>query len=508
MMVTFLNPAGFWAFTALAVPIIVHLLHRGKRKHVLVGSVRFLKGRQTQTLAQIRLTERRLLALRLLVFSLLALLLTKPHLERSLSPLPATGWVLIDPRLAGVDFPDQETRLLEKAETKQWRISWLQEGFPDWSAADSAETTQKGSASLWSLASEAAWEFPDDGELHFLVTGHSSEFSGPKPTLIQENLGWHFLPKPPVPAQLESAIFFEPALLEVVLGRWVEGNWQRTRHQMTWKPSPQSFTLASGEKILVEGEGETLVCRLDSFEGNRAGVVAARANPAIYLLATNPAAEDVRLLKLAFEAVASYYGWPLKVEVVNPNQPPANPPALAFWLAGKEEQLPSAWLEQGSMVVFDAGDKPYSRQTGRIRMDAAFPANGPQLLRRVEPSLKGEVCWTDEWNVPLLEVEKQGNGTVFRLATRFLPEWTSLVQDESLPLWLAELLESQWRIPESGAVALAPVAMDPMQTQPYFKGSEGKTSETVKASLSLPLWLAALGLFCMERWWASKRREA
>ena len=77
---SFTFPQFFWAFFALAIPILIHLFNLRKHKTVYFSNTRFLQEVQRSTKAVKRLKEYLLLALRLLALSALILAFARPVL--------------------------------------------------------------------------------------------------------------------------------------------------------------------------------------------------------------------------------------------------------------------------------------------------------------------------------------------------------------------------------------------------------------------------------------------
>lgn len=74
---SWLNPIAFWALTALAVPILIHLWSKNKTKEIAFGSIRFLQESSTLRSKKIQLSEIPLLLVRLTILILVVLLMVK-----------------------------------------------------------------------------------------------------------------------------------------------------------------------------------------------------------------------------------------------------------------------------------------------------------------------------------------------------------------------------------------------------------------------------------------------
>jgi len=115
-----LTPIGLAALAALVVPILIHLVRRSERKRVDFAALRWLNER-SRPRKQIRLHERCLLVLRMLLITMLALLLAQP-VWRS-SGMPGARWVGV---ASGVDVAAARAAVPDA--TQEWH--WLAPGFP------------------------------------------------------------------------------------------------------------------------------------------------------------------------------------------------------------------------------------------------------------------------------------------------------------------------------------------------------------------------------------------
>ncbi len=119
MSVELLNPAGLFALGALAIPIALHLARRSEYHVIDFAALRWLTAR-ARPRRRVRLIERGLLALRLLLVGMLALLLAEPVLVTNEHNI---AWTVIAP---GVDLASIPARSSDDAATTRW----LAGGFP------------------------------------------------------------------------------------------------------------------------------------------------------------------------------------------------------------------------------------------------------------------------------------------------------------------------------------------------------------------------------------------
>lgn len=95
---TFLNTIMLASLAAVAVPIILHLLHRGKRRNVDWAAMRFLTASVALRSRRIMLEEIILLTVRCMLLALLALAMARPFMPSS----SAVPWTVVLPAAFGV----------------------------------------------------------------------------------------------------------------------------------------------------------------------------------------------------------------------------------------------------------------------------------------------------------------------------------------------------------------------------------------------------------------------
>ena len=76
-------PLGFAALATLLVPVLIHLARQRPRRPVLVGSLRHLPDAAAPRRARSQVVEPWLLALRMLILALLALIIAQPFVRAS-----------------------------------------------------------------------------------------------------------------------------------------------------------------------------------------------------------------------------------------------------------------------------------------------------------------------------------------------------------------------------------------------------------------------------------------
>lgn len=504
---TLLNPSGAWALLGLALPIAIHLLHRGKRQRVLVGSIRFLKGKETQTFARIKLTEKRLLLLRLFLLSIFVAILCRPHLVQNQHAFSGEGWLLIDPEINVAELAAAEVELLEKAKQAKWAISWLSPGFPNWQATSSPKELP-ATLDSWSLVAEAAGILPDSLELAVLALGTKQRFRGNRPTIAHPNIDWRLIaPQTETKPFLLYGYRVTKQQLILVTSEASSRGFTTQRHvfkdvsfetqQISDLGLKANFSKPNDGSILVtlsQNSSETLLM-------NQTLV-----NTHILVVAEDLEAQSVTILKNAFETVGDYFQWPLHLEVISPSALPSNWPGIAFWLAADSEP-PEEWLRQGSYVFKDAGNTPYSQPDAHINLPLTHGTSEPKLFRRVA-AMKGVPVWLDSWGDPVLVYQEQDKGRLFHFASKLSSEWSTLAYDPAFPNWLASFVESAWNqqtVQPRAEKRTTPVSA--AQVQPKTGGRYSANLRANLQSLEFPLWCLAMVIMLLERLWVFKRKR-
>lgn len=187
---SFLSPLWLAALAALTLPLLIHLLSRGERRRIRVGSTRLLREAARHQARRLRPTRLLLLAVRCLLLAALALALAEPRLAREPAPRPDVTWVVVDPEVTALDDPQLAGTLaaaLDEAETK----SWLVDGLPEIDADQAPPAEQK--ADLWSLLREIDTSMPPGAMLEIFAVDRLDRLRGERPTL-RRPLRWHLAP--------------------------------------------------------------------------------------------------------------------------------------------------------------------------------------------------------------------------------------------------------------------------------------------------------------------------
>ncbi len=118
MSLSLLVPAALAALLTLAIPVVIHIARRTENRTVEFAALRWLDPRPKPR-RSLKIEERMLLAMRLLLLAALVLMLAQPVL-----------WGVTDDRRVVAVAPGTSARTLAAATTEDDRVVWLAPGFP------------------------------------------------------------------------------------------------------------------------------------------------------------------------------------------------------------------------------------------------------------------------------------------------------------------------------------------------------------------------------------------
>jgi len=212
-----LTPAAWWALSALAIPLLIHLFSRSRGRLVHTGHIDLIRQARRVRVTELRLTQWLLLMLRLGIFALAALILAglaRTGHENSANPAVylTPGW------LQSADVEQREA-VFKDAETHPGtRLFLLQPGFPqvDRSALDTlaqpSAPESDGAGNTWTLLAERLSSLRHDGPVTVYATDFLTQFGRDKPALPGE-ISWRTIHPPtaatPNPVSIRALITYD-----------------------------------------------------------------------------------------------------------------------------------------------------------------------------------------------------------------------------------------------------------------------------------------------------------
>lgn len=220
MSLGLLWPAGLAALAGLLLPLLIHLVRRVETRRTEFAALRWL-ATQVPPRRRPRFEEWTLLALRLLLVALLALLLARPVLIGGAAQRP---WMVVAPGVAAADLPDP-------APGGAAELRWLAPGFPPLTDAAPAQTTP-----LASLLRELDASLPPTAALTVVVPEEIAGLDGER-VRLSRTVDWRVVggsaPEPEAVRDgppLRIAIRYEPGrepelrYLRAAVAAWEPGD--------------------------------------------------------------------------------------------------------------------------------------------------------------------------------------------------------------------------------------------------------------------------------------------
>jgi hypothetical protein len=374
-MLTLLSPAGLWALAALSIPLALHLWRRPPQT-IRLGSLRFLARVSRRIPRDLRWHEQLLLAARLLLLALLALMLARPHWRPASEDRPQR-WALIDP----TGTPEGESLArLRAVQAAGYETHQLASGFPRGTPAEHAGAP---APDLWSWLREADAGLPAGSALAVFTPGRLASLRGHRPFLPHCRVEWVMTPENVGPAPIAPLSGGAAPLHVLVL------------HDASRAEDARYLAAAVRAAGQISGSNVALT------EGNatQSGVAAVRPADWVFWLSAQPPPDD-----LASQATNLFSD-----------------------VAGNEtgQDAAPSWILPQPDVNGAAALAPPVRLWQRV----IAPARS-----------RDAVIWTDGFGQPLLTQSSQGSHRQWRFFSRFHPDWTDLPRTTALPAWLRGVL--------------------------------------------------------------------
>lgn len=193
-------PFALVGLAALALPLAVHLLHRGRSRRIPLATARFLGAPRPPSWRRLALRDPWLLAARVAVVVLATLVLAEAFVQRA----PRGGaehWLLVSPRLDGGQASNAASG--EAPAAGFAREVWLAPGFP------ALDAPRPLAANVASLVAEADANAPPGVTLHVAVAADAADIAPRRPALSER------VRVQTLPATIEPSSFALPARIGV-----------------------------------------------------------------------------------------------------------------------------------------------------------------------------------------------------------------------------------------------------------------------------------------------------
>ena len=185
-MFELLSPISLLALSAVALPLILHLRKDRKSRVLPVGSIALFPKETRFRGKRRRISEWLLLAIRMLLIAVLALLLARPVWTST--PTGAGGWLVTDQGAYG-----QRKTWVDSLLHAGYELHAFGRGFPVIAPGDTAAPVTAAQDSYWSLAALLQRQSPPGIPLYILTENRLARFNGPRP-VIEPRLHWYTYP--------------------------------------------------------------------------------------------------------------------------------------------------------------------------------------------------------------------------------------------------------------------------------------------------------------------------
>ncbi len=461
---SFLATIWLGALAALALPIALHLISRGHRRRVRVGSVRLLAPESSFRARRFQPSQLLLLLVRCGLLAALALALAEPRWWRQPTVRDdGPGWILTGPRLP---------------EDADARLDALR---------DQGHTLYEGtSPDVWSMVREADALAPPGAPLFVVTENRLALLAGTRPRL-RRRVEWRAVDHGYRDRWIERAGPADGDRVAVVVGTSDAAG--TTFERLSLELDADSPVTGASARRTDGGVEITLADETVSLEPGVPVDVAVRY--------AADRAEDAGYVSAALEAAAEHLGVPVRTTVLPWDGQAPLDADLSFWLSG--ERTPPAVLEGSGVAVSDGLERHESCAGGAI-------LSTPVELRRCSDaeSVGGEaVLWRDGRGRPLLAASRHDNSVWYRFHGRFHPLWSDFVFTPAFPQWLLALLDQAiepTRVYSAASAHRDLRATTDAQRLPRTQPpSEARGERRPSRVAELALWLLVAGLFAAER---------
>lgn len=314
-MMGLMHPFWMAALAALMIPLLIHLWSRRKGKKIRVGSTLLLAAARRTASSSININQYLLLALRLILLVLLALLLAGPFIHIHNGAAHPEKWILIQDGIPAIYKKDK--KLLDSLLGKGFIAHRFNAGF---SSIDSfGHVFPAGPVSLWPLLLQLDQLPASPAEVWLFTADRLSYFTGTRPS-IHLKLHWQTLASADsINRSLESSWL---TVTDSIRQRWSytspEGTWvkevlsERNAAATGSISSPASSMTARTGPVETEAthtsSENTSSANTTKARTRMANTAAAPADTAVFHLAVfydQDKSKDAAYVKAAISAVTS-----------------------------------------------------------------------------------------------------------------------------------------------------------------------------------------------------------
>lgn len=385
---TLQSPQALLALLALLVPLIIHLLGKSRGTLVPFAHIALIKNIKRQPMQQIRLVQRLLLFLRLMILLICALLLAQLFYSQQSSAaqkhwLISTDWLTHSSNTEKQQLAEAltgNTALVLSAPTARLSPEQIR-NWPELSTPEvTASVAESGSDNLWAKIKNQLTLVPEDASVEIYATNQYQQYLGDKVHFSQP-LNWHI-------KQI---------------------------------PGTASQDLPNTLNILLLYDQD-------------------RAQDITYLQAALNALQGSQSVSLSLTSI-----------LLSPSDPLPTRPVADWVIYLSSQALPAQLLastEQGTNLLIDAA-KADNMNSWSVKIESALldKISGNKLGSPLKPQWQSSPFAASVlWHLaaqPLLTEQRFGDTRILSFYSRFNPQWNDLVISPQFPLVLATLLFDQ-----------------------------------------------------------------
>lgn len=198
---TLQSKTALFTLLALLVPLVIHLLSKSRGTLVPFAHIAFIKQRKQRPMQQIRLVQRILLFLRMMILLLATLILA--HVFYLSQAEPAQRQILLSPHWLSHASSEEKQKVLNAL--PEAKVSLLTfparalsaEQIRAWQPAQQNETIP-ATNNVWAQVKAQLDELPIDTQVDVYTSNAASQFIGEKVKLAHK-VQWHIKALPPEP---------------------------------------------------------------------------------------------------------------------------------------------------------------------------------------------------------------------------------------------------------------------------------------------------------------------
>lgn len=441
----FLAPIGLLALAGLVIPLIIHLWNVKQGKTLKIGSIALLGESSKASSKSLKINDWLLFVIRCLILCLIAFYLAQPYLEKKLTGTENTGWILV-PKTQLKAALNSHQKQIDSLLSLGYELHDFDLGFKPLSMIDTSKIdvdslNQKLNAT--SLLQGLNQTLPANFKVYLYAEQRLNQFQDQLPVV-------------------SYPLYWSPIHAPDTLSSWISSYADK---KYEGKSNPSSTTY----RVIDNGDMPALKVNIYQ-DGQRA--------------------LDKKYLTAALKTIADFSKRELQI-----NQ--AGQADVGFWLSTKPvtTTFKQTIRKNGNLILYADGKT--------ITYASTLLINGKpvQLHQRIASTGDAEKIWTDGFGQPILTKETVDSLQVLKLYSRFNPQWSDLVWEESFVTALMPLVLSNGDSTEFG-FEHHPDDQRTLSAEEKITRQQDVAVNVLKKEnqfIHTPFWIAAFLMLLLER---------